>query len=143
MPALYAQFCAMNALLSSTAGGPAAALLAFLHACASAGRAACPRRRAVPRSCRPSQALQAQPLASLAHLAQPGHEPLSIDPRLPRRHRHDAACLSAEPGRQPRDGLQAGGALADIACELGFADQSHLQRVFKAHAGITPGRYRR
>ena len=42
-----------------------------------------------------------------------------------------------------RDGLQAGSALADIACELGFADQSHLQRVFKAHAGISPGRYRR
>jgi AraC-like DNA-binding protein len=32
--------------------------------------------------------------------------------------------------------------LAQLAHELGFADQSHLQRVFKAHAGITPGRYR-
>ncbi|WP_353850463.1 helix-turn-helix domain-containing protein [Janthinobacterium sp.] len=29
-----------------------------------------------------------------------------------------------------------------MAHELGFADQSHFQRVFKAHAGITPGRYR-
>ncbi|MDU1662420.1 MAG: AraC family transcriptional regulator, partial [Stenotrophomonas maltophilia] len=24
-----------------------------------------------------------------------------------------------------------------------FADQSHFQRVFKAHAGATPGQYRR
>ena len=41
-----------------------------------------------------------------------------------------------------RNRLQAGTALAQLAHELGFADQSHLQRVFKAHAGITPGRYR-
>lgn len=32
--------------------------------------------------------------------------------------------------------------LADVAYRLGFADQSHFQRVFKAHAGVTPGLYR-
>ncbi|WP_421575234.1 AraC family transcriptional regulator [Stenotrophomonas maltophilia] len=42
-----------------------------------------------------------------------------------------------------RERLGRGQALADVAHALGFADQSHFQRLFKAHAGITPGRYRR
>lgn len=42
-----------------------------------------------------------------------------------------------------RERLGQGQALADVAHALGFADQSHFQRLFKAHAGITPGRYRR
>lgn len=32
---------------------------------------------------------------------------------------------------------------ADIAAELGFADQSHFTRVFRAVTGTTPARYRR
>ena len=32
--------------------------------------------------------------------------------------------------------------LARVALECGFADQSHFQRVFKAHVGVTPGQYR-
>jgi AraC family transcriptional regulator len=32
--------------------------------------------------------------------------------------------------------------LAAIALEAGFADQSHFTRAFKAHLGVTPGRYR-
>ena len=43
---------------------------------------------------------------------------------------------------QAREQLQAGANLADVAYRLGFADQSHFQRLFKAHAGVTPGRYR-
>jgi AraC-like DNA-binding protein len=43
---------------------------------------------------------------------------------------------------QARLRLQAGDALADIAYDLGFSDQSHFQRVFKAHAGVTPKGYR-
>lgn len=38
--------------------------------------------------------------------------------------------------------LGQGQALADVAYRLGFADQAHFQRVFKAHVGITPGLYR-
>ena len=34
-------------------------------------------------------------------------------------------------------------ALADVAAETGFADQSHLTRVFKRVTGTTPGAYRR
>jgi len=40
--------------------------------------------------------------------------------------------------------LIAGGAtLAEVAGACGFADQSHLNRHFKAHIGVTPGRYAR
>lgn len=37
----------------------------------------------------------------------------------------------------------AGPSLATIAHEAGFADQSHLTRVFKRMTGMTPGEYRR
>ena len=43
---------------------------------------------------------------------------------------------------QARQWLQSGRDMADIAYRLGFADQSHFQRVFKAHTGVTPGCYR-
>ncbi|HET6356628.1 AraC family transcriptional regulator [Streptomyces sp.] len=33
--------------------------------------------------------------------------------------------------------------LLDIALTCGFADQSHLNRVFKKHTGVTPGHYRK
>jgi AraC-like DNA-binding protein len=36
-----------------------------------------------------------------------------------------------------------GAALAEIAAACGFADQSHLNRHFKASMGVTPGRYAR
>ncbi|WP_068825815.1 AraC family transcriptional regulator [Pseudomonas sp. BMS12] len=38
--------------------------------------------------------------------------------------------------------ILAGDAIAGVAHDLGFADQAHFQRVFKAHTGITPGRFR-
>lgn len=36
-----------------------------------------------------------------------------------------------------------GASLAELAAELGFADQSHFTRVFRAATGMTPGAYRR
>lgn len=39
--------------------------------------------------------------------------------------------------------LRDGDALAAIAHGLGFSDQSHFQRMFKAHTAATPGQYRR
>jgi AraC family transcriptional regulator len=33
--------------------------------------------------------------------------------------------------------------VAEIACELGFADESHMRRHFKRIVGVTPGRFRR
>jgi transcriptional regulator GlxA family with amidase domain len=38
--------------------------------------------------------------------------------------------------------LRQGEELAEVAYRLGFADQSHFQRVFKAHTAATPGYYR-
>lgn len=43
---------------------------------------------------------------------------------------------------QARLYLRAGMPVADTAYHLGFADQSHFQRVFKAFAGVPPGVYR-
>lgn len=37
--------------------------------------------------------------------------------------------------------LAAGSGLAEAAAGAGFADQSHFTRHFKAHLGLTPGRY--
>ena len=39
--------------------------------------------------------------------------------------------------------LAEGAPLADLAQQLGFADQSHCQRAFKARIAATPGAYRR
>jgi AraC-like DNA-binding protein len=41
-----------------------------------------------------------------------------------------------------RDALRYGESLADSAADLGFADQSHLGRAFRAVMGATPGQYR-
>lgn len=38
--------------------------------------------------------------------------------------------------------LGEGRSLAETAAELGFADQSHFHRVFRAHVAATPGAYR-
>ncbi|MBK1840187.1 AraC family transcriptional regulator [Azospirillum sp. YIM B02556] len=39
--------------------------------------------------------------------------------------------------------LRVGQAVADVAAETGFSDQSHLGRCFRRAFGVTPGRYRR
>ena len=41
-----------------------------------------------------------------------------------------------------RSQLRAGGDLAEVALDAGFADQSHLGRWFRRLFGVTPGRYR-
>ncbi|MGJ0184232.1 AraC family transcriptional regulator [Corynebacterium glyciniphilum] len=38
--------------------------------------------------------------------------------------------------------LRSGAAIADTASRLGFTDQSHFHRVFRAHVAATPGAYR-
>lgn len=147
-PVLYAQFCAMNHLLFSAASAEEknAALLAFLGACASADADALSLvRKPVPQQLAPVlAALQAQPLASLQQLAQVAglsHYQLIRAFRAATGMTPHAYQLNAHINRA-RSSLQSGMALAQLAHELGFADQSHFQRVFKAHAGITPGRYR-
>ena len=147
-PLLYAQFCAMNELLfsSNSAQKKDAALLAFLGACTGADADALPSaRKLVPLHLAPVlAALQTQPLASLQQLAQTAglsRYQLIRAFRAATGMTPHAYQLNANINRA-RSSLQAGSALAQVAHELGFADQSHFQRVFKAHAGITPGRYR-
>lgn len=41
-----------------------------------------------------------------------------------------------------RRGLRAGEPIAVVAADTGFADQSHLGRMFRRLFGVTPGRYR-
>lgn len=41
-----------------------------------------------------------------------------------------------------REAMHRGRPLAEIADEVGFADQAHFTRVFKAASGLTPARYR-
>lgn len=38
--------------------------------------------------------------------------------------------------------IREGDDFADLAYGLGFSDQAHFQRVFKAYAGVTPGSFR-
>jgi AraC-like DNA-binding protein len=45
--------------------------------------------------------------------------------------------------RRARDLLRAGVAPAEVALRVGFADQAHLTRVFKARIGVAPGAFRR
>lgn len=42
-----------------------------------------------------------------------------------------------------RDALRRGEGIADVAAQVGFADQAHLQRLFKRALATTPGQYRR
>ena len=37
---------------------------------------------------------------------------------------------------------QQGLSIADVAFDCGFANQSHLGRIFKKHTGTTPKKYR-
>jgi AraC-like DNA-binding protein len=39
--------------------------------------------------------------------------------------------------------LKRGTSPADTAASVGFADQAHLTRAFKARLGVSPGAYRR
>jgi AraC-like DNA-binding protein len=43
---------------------------------------------------------------------------------------------------EARARMHQGAALAEVACETGFADQAHFTRAFKAAFGLTPARYR-
>ena len=42
-----------------------------------------------------------------------------------------------------QEGLRAGRPIAEVALDCGFADQSHLTRVFKRSLGFTPGQFRK
>ena len=53
----------------------------------------------------------------------------------PSRYLRNLRCVSA------KELMRNGTAIAQVAQELGFADQAHFTREFKKIHGITPGRY--
>ena len=85
--------------------------------------AACPRRRSPPRS---AGAVATSPRRCASRPAC-------------RRRRSRACCASSAPPRA----CAAAPRCADLALDCGFYDQAHLNRDFRAFAGMTPTQYRR
>lgn len=52
------------------------------------------------------------------------------------------AWLLAQRAERARTAIRAGGSLAQVAADCGFADQSHMTRVFVRRYGVTPGSWR-
>ena len=151
-PAAYARFCALNALLFSTAcvADKEAALIDFFTTPCDA-----PQPLSPPRA-RAHLAEQLAPV--LAHLHRHIDSALGLAElaRLGGMSRYQLirafkACTGLTPHawrlnqriNAARTALRSGSELAPLAHTLGFADQAHFSRSFKAHTGITPGEYRR
>ncbi|MFG6177525.1 AraC family transcriptional regulator [Halomonas sp. THAF12] len=149
-PAPYRDFCRLNALLFSPAppADKEAGLIEFIG-----GRLWC---RGEPLAIPPPSSAT---LAALQrHLCESLERPPTLE-ALARDHglsRYQVIRLfRRETGltphawlldrriQQARRRLRQGAELAALAQELGFADQGHFQRVFKARVASTPGRYRR
>ncbi|NMG66090.1 helix-turn-helix domain-containing protein [Azoarcus indigens] len=150
--ASYTRFCQLNTLLFSDAGPHAkeAALVELIgdYVQEQDDRVVEPvsgapeRRRLQPVfSALKEEAVDALSLGELAALAGMSRYQLIRSFRAASGLTPHAWQLN-ERINQARDRLRAGDALADIAHRLGFADQSHFQRMFKAHTGVTPGSYR-
>ncbi|BCQ62114.1 MULTISPECIES: AraC family transcriptional regulator [Pseudomonas] len=149
---LYQAFCRLNQLLFSSVGWQhkEAALIEFIGAlvtreqpvialAADPARASAGVRRVVDFLQRDPQ--QAGPLEHLAELAGISRYQLirafrAATGMTPHAYQLNQRIIQA------RASLQAGEASAALAQRLGFADQAHFQRVFKAHVGVTPGLYK-
>ncbi|MBK5010269.1 AraC family transcriptional regulator [Pseudomonas sp. S60] len=149
-PGVYRQFTALNTLLFSqaTPAEKQAALVAFL--CDIDVRAYAPLTPApslaAPTLHRLLATIEAQgpshlSLDALAQEADLGRYQLIRAFRAATGFTPHAYLLNARVNRG-RQLLGEGHPLAQVAYQLGFADQSHFQRVFKAHVGVTPGQYR-
>ncbi|RCL24196.1 AraC family transcriptional regulator [Pseudomonas sp. AFG_SD02_1510_Pfu_092] len=147
---VYRQFCALNGLLFSKASSAEkeAALIAFLgdlDLSAHAPLAPAPALAAGALNglleAIESQDLTQLSLDALARQAGLGRYQLIRAFRAATGFTPHAYLLNARIN-QGRRLLGEGQALAEVAYRLGFADQSHFQRVFKAHVGVTPGQYR-
>lgn len=151
-PTLYRQFCRLNALLFSSAQPAAkeAALIEFIgdHDSAGLGGFEVPlpdaglaeRLQPVLQYLREAPAAGV-PLAELASLAGISRYQLIRAFRRSTGMTPHAWQLNQRINLA-REQIRAGADIAGVAQALGFADQAHLQRLFKAHVGVTPGRYR-
>lgn len=150
-PSLYQRFCALNDLLFSDTSAQVkeAAVVEFvgdhdLSLLATSTPAASPtldtdRLQALLQ--RMDDDHLERPLGELAEVAGLGRYQLIRAFRQATGFTPHAYQLNARINRA-RAWLREGQPLAEVAYRLGFADQSHFQRVFKAHAGVTPGLYR-
>ncbi|MFL7792415.1 MAG: helix-turn-helix domain-containing protein [Anaerolineae bacterium] len=68
------------------------------------------------------------------HLAHVFRDQMGLSPH---------AYLTQVRVKQAKTLLGQGWSIAQTACEVGFADQSHLTRRFKRVVGMTPGQYRK
>ncbi|KXG80371.1 AraC family transcriptional regulator [Pseudomonas mosselii] len=148
--ALYRRFCTLNTLLFSraTAFEKEAALVAFLGDNDFSIHPHLPPAPPLPPSTlrdllghAEEQTLAELSLDRLARLAGMGRYQLIRAFSLATGMTPHAYLLNARVNKA-RQLLRQGQPLAEVAYGLGFADQSHFQRVFKAHAGVTPGTYR-
>jgi len=119
------------------------ALLALLagHVDARPGLPDCPRRARAARDCLRDHLREDLGLDDLARAA--GTDRFSLT-RLFRKHfgLPPHAYLVQLRLCAARDLLGRGASPADVAADVGFADQSHLGRWFRRAYGLTPARYR-
>lgn len=151
-PALYARFCQLNTLLFSDAAAAdkEAAVIEFIgdfdatqaHGIEVPGpdAAQAGRLRALFDRLQRSPAADVS-LHELAQLSEMSRYQLirtfrAITGMTPHAWQLNL-CINLA-----KEQLLNGTSLADVAYGLGFADQAHFQRVFKAYTGITPGRFR-
>ena len=151
-PSVYRRFCHLNALLFSEASpcDKDAALIEFIGDCDTMQglRIEAP---GVPSSL----AGQIRPAVDFLRNAPASSVPLDELAQLADMSRYQVIrAFRAVTGMTPhawqlnqrinlaREWIRSGDHIADVAQHLGFADQAHFQREFKAHAGVTPGRFR-
>ncbi|MCC4596657.1 AraC family transcriptional regulator [Xanthomonas campestris pv. phormiicola] len=151
-PARYARFCRLNALLFSDADrcDKEAELIEFIGDCDIAHGLRIDAPSAPTRlleRLRPAlECLRATPaagmaLGALAHLAGMSRYQLIRAFRTVTGLTPHAWQLNQRINLG-RHLIRDGAGIADVAQRLGFADQAHFQRVFKAHVGVSPGRFR-
>lgn len=151
-PALYRRYCRLNTLLFSPADPQekTSALIEFVGDCdTSAGL-----RIATPAA---SPRLAARVAPILERLRADPSMPVALDTlaQWTGASRYQTIrAFRAVTGMTPhawqlnqrvnlaRERIREGAGIAEVALQLGFADQAHFQRVFKAYAGVTPGRFR-
>lgn len=149
---VYCRFCELNTLLFSNADDEDknAALIEFIGDCncdinsVKTFPAISPSAKLALKDVTDAlQQTERQPwtLAELATLSGMGRYQLIRALRAATGMTPHAYQLNARIN-QARSWLQSGREISDIAYRLGFSDQSHFQRVFKAHTGVTPGCYR-
>lgn len=152
-PQIYAHFCRLNDLLFSDAdpNDKEAALIEFIGDCDT------DEGLRIDSPSAPSRLVeQIQPALAYLHSAPAGHTGLAELASLTGLSRYQLIrAFRVVTGMTPhawqlnrrvnlaRQRLpKEDDSLAAVAQDLGFADQAHFQRVFKAHAGVTPGRFR-